>query len=109
MTTETKNQQGIDESTNSAATVAQKADQAVRDTAQKYISRTGIKVDLEQIENTIRANPLPSLAIAAATGFVVGGGTATRAGLALLALFSRKVARETATNLITGMIRTSHH
>jgi hypothetical protein len=47
------------------------ADQALRDTAKKYIDRTGIKVDLKKVERRIRDKPLPSAAIAAAAGFVI--------------------------------------
>lgn len=81
------------------------ADRALRDTAQKYIDRTGIKVDLKTVEQRIRDKPLPSAAIAAAAGFIVGGGLITRPGLALVALFGRTAARDTATKVVTGMVR----
>ena len=47
---------------------------AMRDAVQKYIDRAGIKVDLKKVEQQIRDKPFPSAAIAAAVGFVVGGG-----------------------------------
>ena len=58
-----------------------------------------------QIENSIRDRPLRSMAVAAAAGFIVGGGMATRPGVAILALFGRTAVKETATNLMTGMVR----
>jgi ElaB/YqjD/DUF883 family membrane-anchored ribosome-binding protein len=105
MTTETRNDQNIDDSMTSVNEAAKKADGAIRDTAQKYVDRSGIKFDLQQIEQTIREKPLPAVAIAAAAGFVVGGGMVTRLGLAMLTLFGRQAARETASNFIGGVIR----
>jgi 1,4-dihydroxy-2-naphthoyl-CoA synthase len=83
---------------------AKKADNAVRDTARTYLRKFGVNLDLEQIEKSIRDKPLPSVAIAAAAGFIIGGGMATRPAVAILALFVRKAAKETATNLMTGMV-----
>jgi 1,4-dihydroxy-2-naphthoyl-CoA synthase len=85
---------------------AKKADRAVRDTAQTYLEKFGVKLDLEQIEKSIRDKPLPSVAIAAAAGFIIGGGLATRLAAPILALSARAAAKETATNLMTGMVRT---
>jgi ElaB/YqjD/DUF883 family membrane-anchored ribosome-binding protein len=68
MTTETRNDQNIDDSMTSVNEAAKKADGAIRDTAQKYVDRSGIKFDLQQIEQTIREKPLPAVAIAAAAG-----------------------------------------
>jgi 1,4-dihydroxy-2-naphthoyl-CoA synthase len=85
---------------------AKKADRAVRDTARTYLEKFGVKLDLEQIERSIRDKPLPSAAIAAAAGFIIGGGLATRAAAPILALFARAAAQETATNFMTGMVRT---
>jgi hypothetical protein len=56
------------------------------------------------MEKWIRDNPLKSTAIAAAGGYIIGGGMATRPGVAILALLGRKAAKETATNLMTGMV-----
>jgi hypothetical protein len=67
--------------------------------------RFGINLDIVQIENSIRDRPLRSMAVAAAAGFIVGGGMATRPGVAILALFGRTAVKETATNLMTGMVR----
>jgi ElaB/YqjD/DUF883 family membrane-anchored ribosome-binding protein len=89
----------------STAGTAKKADDAVTETAQSYIDRTGLKLDLRQVQKTVRDNPLHSVAIAAAVGFVFGGGIATRPGWAMLALFSRKAARDTATNFLGGKKR----
>ena len=55
-----------DESMSPITDAAKKADRAVRDTARTYLERLGIKLDLEQIEKSIRDKPLPSAAIAAA-------------------------------------------
>jgi hypothetical protein len=44
-----------------------------------------MKVDLKKVEQRIRENPVPSAAIAAVSGFIVGGGLATRPGAVLLA------------------------
>jgi ElaB/YqjD/DUF883 family membrane-anchored ribosome-binding protein len=84
---------------------AKKADTAIRDTAQTYITKAGMKLDLKQVEAKIGDKPIPALAIAAAAGFIVGGGLATRIGVAILALFGRKAASETAGNFVTGMTR----
>jgi 1,4-dihydroxy-2-naphthoyl-CoA synthase len=81
------------------------ADRALRDTAQKYIDRAGMKVDLKKVEQRIRENPVPSAAIVAVSGFIVGGGLATRPGAALLALLGRGAARETMTNVVSGKVR----
>ena len=81
------------------------ADRALRDTAQRYIDRAGMKVDLKKVEQRIRENPFSSAAIAAVSGFIVGGGLATRPGVALLALAARGAARETMTNAVSGKVR----
>jgi len=75
------------------------------DTAQKYLKRSGVELDLRQVEKTIREKPLSAAAIAATAGFIVGGGLATRPAIALLILFGRMAARETAVDLVTGMVR----
>ena len=98
-------ERSVDESTSPTMDAAEKADRAVRDTAQTYLEKFGVKLDLEQIEKSIRDKPLPSVAIAAAAGFIIGGGMATRPAVAILALFGRKAAKETATNFMTGMVR----
>jgi 1,4-dihydroxy-2-naphthoyl-CoA synthase len=105
MTTEYRDDRDFDESVASEGAAVSKADGAIRDTAQKYLDRSGIKLDLRQIEKTIREKPLRSAAIAAGAGFVVGGGMVTRLGLATLALFGREAARETATNFISSGLR----
>lgn len=100
MTTEDRTDRDFDEYTSDGA--VSKADRAIRDTAQKYLNRSGIKIDLRQIEKSIREQPVRSAAIAAAAGFVVAGGMVTRLGVATLALFGRQAARETATNFISS-------
>ena len=81
-----------------AAKKASKASRAVKDTVRKYLDVAGIKVDLEATEKRIRERPLFYLGLAAGTGFVIGGGLATKTGAALLGLVGRKAAVETATN-----------
>jgi hypothetical protein len=83
---------------------ATRADKAVKDTASRYLRTFGFNLDLEQIEKSIRDRPLPSVAIAAAAGFIVGGGMAIRPAVAIFALLGSKVAKETATNFMTGMV-----
>jgi ElaB/YqjD/DUF883 family membrane-anchored ribosome-binding protein len=87
-----------EESIASATETAKKASRAVKDTARKNLDVAGIKVDLEATEKRIRDRPLFYLALAAGAGFVIGGGLATKTGAALLGLFGRKAAVETATN-----------
>jgi ElaB/YqjD/DUF883 family membrane-anchored ribosome-binding protein len=94
-----------EETTIPTAETAKRADDAVRETAQRYVDRTGLKLDLRQVEKLTHDKPLHSAAIAAAIGFIFGGGVATRPGWAILALFGRKAARDTATNFVTGMKR----
>ena len=84
--------------------VAEKADEALRDTAERYLNRRGFDIDLRRVENSIRDRPLSSAAIAAGAGFVVGGGLATRPGIAILILFARIAVREAAFDFVTGMM-----
>ena len=100
-----------DESTSSESAtpvkkMAEKTDRAIVNTAQRYLRRSGIDFDLRQLERTIREKPLSAAAIAASAGFIVGGGLATRPALALLVLFGRIAARETAVDLVSEMVRT---
>jgi hypothetical protein len=104
MTLENESEHSIGESTSPVIDAAKRADNAVRDTARTCLRRFGINLDLEQMERSICDRPLRSAAIAAAAGFIIGGGMATRPAVAILALFVRKAAKETATNLMTGMV-----
>ena len=52
MTTENRDDRDFDDSMTSEGGAARKADGAIRDTAQKYLDRSGIKVDLQQIEES---------------------------------------------------------
>lgn len=94
------------ESLTPARKAAEKADRALQDTAQRFLKRRGVDFDLRQLQKTIRDKPLSAAAIAATAGFIVGGGLATRPAIALLFLFGRMAAKETAVNLVTGMVRT---
>src|SRR5258708_1881426 len=84
---------------------AEKADRALVDTAQSYLRRRGFELDLRQVEKSIRDQPRSSAAIAASAGFIAGGGLATRPGLAMMILFARIAARETAVNFATSLMR----
>jgi ElaB/YqjD/DUF883 family membrane-anchored ribosome-binding protein len=85
--------------------IAGKTDRAFRTTAQSYLDRAGLKLDLRQLESTIRDKPVQAAAIAAAAGFLFGGGMGTRWGAAILTLAGRKAARDTAGNLVSGMVQ----
>ena len=63
-----------------------KVDTAFRNMLQSSFDATGIKFDLRQVEDKIIAQPLASYGIAAAGGFIAGGGLATRLGWIMLAL-----------------------
>ncbi len=102
----TEDERDLSESSTPVKKVAEKTDRAIVDTAQRYLKRRGIDFDLRQLERTIREKPLSAAALAATVGFIVGGGLATRPGLAMLVLFGRMAARETAVNLVTEMVRT---
>ncbi len=102
----TENERDMSESVTPVKKVAEKTDRAIVDTAQRYLRRRGVEFDLRQLEKTIREKPLSAAAIAATAGFIVGGGLATRPGLAMLMLFGRMAARETAVNFVTDMVRT---
>ena len=105
MALQNEGERGMDESTSPTMDAAKRADNAVRDTARTYLRKFGVNLDLEKIEQSVRDKPLPSAAIAAAAGFIIGGGMATRPAVVILALFGRKAAKETATNFMTGMVR----
>jgi ElaB/YqjD/DUF883 family membrane-anchored ribosome-binding protein len=94
-----ENDESIDDSLYSVKGAAKKAKGAVKDTAQQYLDTARMGFYLEDIEEGIRDRPYYSLAIAASAGFLLGGGLTTTPGIALLTLFGRKAARDTASNL----------
>jgi ElaB/YqjD/DUF883 family membrane-anchored ribosome-binding protein len=96
-------EQVVDESPVAGAT--EKAKRAVKDTAQQYLDTARIRVNLEDLEERIRDSPYYSLAIAAGAGFLLGGGLATTPGIAVLGLFGRRAARDTASNLGRQVLR----
>ena len=102
----TEDEREMSESSTPVKKVAEKTDRAIVNTAQRYLKRRGVDFDLRQLEKTIREKPLSAAALAATVGFIVGGGLATRPGLAMLILFGRMAAKETAVNLVTEMVRT---
>jgi|SRR5712664_3043205 len=101
----TEDERDLSEST-PVKKMAEKTDRAIVDTAQRYLRRRGVDFDVRQLEKTIREKPLSAAALAATLGFIVGGGLATRPGLAMLVLLGRMATRETAVDLVTGLVRT---
>ena len=95
---EEKIENALDEPVGSAGGVADTANKALRDTAQKYLDAAGMKVNLKDVERRLRERALLSVGIAAGVGFILGGGLATRPGVILLGLFGRGAARQMATN-----------
>jgi ElaB/YqjD/DUF883 family membrane-anchored ribosome-binding protein len=95
---EEKIENALDESVGSASGIADTANRALRDTAQKYLNAVGMKVDLSNVEGRLRERALLSVGIAAGVGFILGGGLATRPGVILLGLFGRSAARQMTTN-----------
>jgi len=89
----------IDESAVSVAGAAKAANRGLRETVQKYLNAAGINVDLQNFEERLRARALLSLGIAAGTGFVLGGGLATKPAVMLLGLFGSATTRQTATKV----------
>lgn len=83
------------------------ADDAIRRTAQSYVEKSPVKVDLNQIEKFANEKPLTFLGIGAGVGFFLGGGLQTKIGLTLLALFGRRAAKQTAVNLASDWMRGS--
>jgi hypothetical protein len=59
--------------------------------------------ELENLGEYIREEPLTSIAIAGAAGFIFGGGAKSRLGLAALAMVGKTAIRGAATNLIVGL------
>ncbi len=102
----TEDEREMSESSTPVKKVAEKTDRAIVNTAQRYLKRRGVDFDLRQLEKTIREKPLSAAALAATIGFIVGGGLATRPGLAMLILFGRMAAKETAVNFVTEMVGT---
>ena len=83
---------------------AQTADNAIKETAATYMRNVGVDLNFERLERSIREKPLAAAGLAAGAGFILGGGMATRPALALLALFGRKAARDTAASFMKSMV-----
>jgi ElaB/YqjD/DUF883 family membrane-anchored ribosome-binding protein len=96
---EEKIESALDQPVDSAGGIADTANKAVRDTAQKYLNAAGMKVNLTDVEGRIRERALLSVGIAAGVGFILGGGLSTGPGVLLLGLFGRSAARRKATNI----------
>jgi hypothetical protein len=98
------NDESIVESEEYIVDTGKRTNIAIKETTNTYLRNFGFNLDLEQIEQSIRDRPLPFVAMAAAAGFVMGGGMAIRPAVAIFALLGRKAAKETATNFITGLV-----
>lgn len=83
---------------------AKTADNAIKETAATYMRNVGVDLNFERLERSIREKPLAAAGLAAGAGFILGGGMATRPALALLALFGRKAARDTAASFMKSMV-----
>jgi uncharacterized membrane protein YebE (DUF533 family) len=60
------------------------------------------------VSEFVRDEPLTALAIAAAAGFVLGGGVNRRVGRVILTMVGRIALQSVATSLITGMVVGTH-
>jgi len=87
-------------STTSFADATRKGEDRLEETAQEYLDKAGVGIDASQILNLIRDQPLKAAGIAAAAGFVVGGGLAGAAGLAVLGIVRRTAVRSTVFDLL---------
>jgi ElaB/YqjD/DUF883 family membrane-anchored ribosome-binding protein len=85
--------------------VAGKTATAIKSAAQQFFDDRGIRLNIAETEDFIRDKPIVSAGIAAAAGFIVGGGLISRPGVALLFLFGRRLAGELTTNLLFGAMR----
>jgi hypothetical protein len=63
----------------------------------------------EDVGEYVREAPLSSLAIAAAAGFLVGGGFKNRIGLAMLAIVGRMAIQGAASTFIEAIATGNHH
>ena len=84
----------------SFAEAARRGEDRLEETAQEYLDEAGVGIDSSQILNLIRDRPLNAAGLAAAAGFVVGGGLAGAAGLAVLGIVARTAVRSTVFDLL---------
>jgi len=63
----------------------------------------------DDVDEYVRESPLSSLAIAAAAGFLVGGGLKNRVGLAMLAIVGRIAIQSAASTFIEAIATGNHH
>ena len=82
---------------------AKHANKAINQTFQKYLAAIGL--DLDDVQERIREEPILCMAISAAIGFVAGGGMTSKLGLMLLGLAGRRAATETAANFGHQVLR----
>jgi hypothetical protein len=97
--------QAKDETAGRAKGTTKNVENAFRDTLQSYLDRAGIKFDMRALEENIVGKPLVAAGIAAAGGFILGGGMATSLGKAMLSLVGRKAARDTASTFVSGVVK----
>lgn len=98
----------------SFAEATRKGEERLEEKAQEYLDEAGVGIDSSQILDLIRDQPLKAAGIAAAAGFVVGGGLAGEAGLAVMGLVARTAVRSTVFDLLGAVrnqfgARTSRH
>ena len=89
----------------SAARAATNANNAINETIDKYLAAAGIKIDLNNIQDRVRARPLFYMATMASIGFVVGGGVTSKLGLLLFGIGGRRMGADTATNFGRRILR----
>lgn len=63
----------------------------------------------ENLDEYVKDAPFTSLAIAAAAGFIFGGGAKSRIGLAMLAIVGRIAIQGAASSFIAAIATGSHH
>jgi hypothetical protein len=61
-----------------------------------------------RVDEYVRNEPLTALSLAAAAGFIVGGGLKSRIGQAMLAIVGRIALQSAAASLIAGMVVGTH-
>jgi hypothetical protein len=62
-----------------------------------------------ELVDYVRAEPLKSVTVAAAAGFILGGGLNSRVGLALLAFVGRIALRQMVTGSLVELVAGNHN
>ena len=84
----------------SFAEATRQGEDRLEEAAQEYLDEAGVGIDSSQILSLIREQPLKAAGIAAAAGFVVGGGLAGATGLAVMGIVARTAVRSTVFDLL---------